>query len=476
MMLTVIGPPASLSHAAVGAPLVYADQAWSIGKRRNSEGFSKDVCGVLLIANIARCFWWFHEHFEFALLLQSLLMIVAQLGLLSLVLRYQPGSYASSAYTSSYEDYARGNPAAPTPARPQQQQQQPPTPTPTPVQVTVEQPSTSHSAPSTNPAFDSLFSTVSGDGGASRKGINIPYLGNVSLPALPLLDDSRGAYASTSASAPAGAAEEEEYDDTDPVSLPTRAARQFKSRTARFLHRLAPLVGIRNDGSTRLDGSSAARPLGFWTWRTLSSYLIFLILYASLLATLQVVFNSSTTYNSILSFFSLGLESSLPLPQFISNQSRRSLAGFRISVLLGWLFGDGFKTVYFIVKGSPLPFLIGGIFALTIDLAIVAQWKMFEEKTRQDEEQERLVAEETTRRQAGDRRSGDAPQTASTPRTATAPAPPPPRISITRPPRESSFDEDLEDAQPILFDSEHVSGVRTSKDSSRMFTIEADED
>lgn len=58
-------PLSSPSHTAIGAPLVYADQAWSIGKRRNSEGFSKDVCAVLLIANIARCFWWFHERFEF---------------------------------------------------------------------------------------------------------------------------------------------------------------------------------------------------------------------------------------------------------------------------------------------------------------------------------------------------------------------------------------------------------------------------
>lgn len=49
----------------IGPPFVYADQAYSIARRRNSEGFSKDVCAVLLIANIARIFWWFQVHFEF---------------------------------------------------------------------------------------------------------------------------------------------------------------------------------------------------------------------------------------------------------------------------------------------------------------------------------------------------------------------------------------------------------------------------
>lgn len=63
---------------------------------RDSTGFSRDVCAILcahlncqlhnmlivhtirLIANIIRCFFWLGARFEFALLLQSILMIVAQ--------------------------------------------------------------------------------------------------------------------------------------------------------------------------------------------------------------------------------------------------------------------------------------------------------------------------------------------------------------------------------------------------------------
>jgi solute carrier family 66, member 2 len=99
---------------AIGPPLVYVDQTTSIIRKkyvpltcstefrssplfRDSTGFSRDVCAVLcashtlflclvtdlwirLLANITRCFFWLGEHFEFALLVQSLLMIVCQVS------------------------------------------------------------------------------------------------------------------------------------------------------------------------------------------------------------------------------------------------------------------------------------------------------------------------------------------------------------------------------------------------------------
>ncbi|EPQ56418.1 hypothetical protein GLOTRDRAFT_40138 [Gloeophyllum trabeum ATCC 11539] len=75
---------------AVGPPLVYADQAISIVRKKDSTGFSRDVCAILLIANITRCFFWLGKHFEFPLLLQSILMILAQLALLYICIHYRP--------------------------------------------------------------------------------------------------------------------------------------------------------------------------------------------------------------------------------------------------------------------------------------------------------------------------------------------------------------------------------------------------
>jgi hypothetical protein len=42
----------------------------------------------------------------------------------------------------------------------------------------------------------------------------------------------------------------------------------------------------------------------------------------------------------------------LPIPQLISNFQRKSLAGFRSTVLLGWVFGDAFKTIYFFAQAG----------------------------------------------------------------------------------------------------------------------------
>jgi len=75
---------------AVGPPLVYADQAYSIVMKQDSTGFSRDVCAILLIANITRCFFWLGNHFELALLIQSILMILAQLALLYICIRFRP--------------------------------------------------------------------------------------------------------------------------------------------------------------------------------------------------------------------------------------------------------------------------------------------------------------------------------------------------------------------------------------------------
>ncbi|TFL01931.1 hypothetical protein BDV98DRAFT_612237 [Pterulicium gracile] len=184
---------------AVGPPLVYADQAVSIIRKRDSTGFSRDVCAILLLANITRCFFWLGEHFELALLIQSVLMILAQLALL----------YICTAYPPKYS----------------------------------------------------------------------------------------------------------------PETLGT-----------------------------------STRPFQFWQWSTYTQYIEFLAGFTLCSAILFLIFGRSDIYVAILGFVALGLESTLPIPQLLSNFKQRSLYGFRMSTLLGWVGGDAFKTVYFFLKENPLQF------------------------------------------------------------------------------------------------------------------------
>lgn len=205
---------------AVGPPLVYADQAVSIIRKKDSTGFSRDVCAILLIANITRCFFWLGNHFEFALLIQSILMILAQLALLYICIIYRP--------------------------------------------------------------------------------------------------------------------------------------------------RLSPET---------IGGSS--RPLSFWQWTTYTQYIEFLAGLILCQAILFLIFGRSEIFISFLGFIALGLESTLPIPQLISNYQQRSLYGFRMSTLVGWAGGDSFKTVYFFMQNSPLQFKVCAIFQLSVDCAIVIQRLMY---------------------------------------------------------------------------------------------------
>jgi len=199
---------------AVVPPLVYADQAHSIVKKKDSTGFSRDVCAILLIANITRCFFWIGHHFELALLVQSILMTLAQLALLYICIRYRPSAEA---------------------------------------------------------------------------------------------------------------------------------------------------LGM------------STRPLGFWQWPTYAQYIEFLAAYIIVMTILILIFGRSSLYVNALGFFALGLESTLPLPQFYSNFKQRSLYGFRASTLVGWVAGDVFKTGYFILQKSPIQFIVCAIFQVSIDFAIVLQ-------------------------------------------------------------------------------------------------------
>ncbi|KAI6120504.1 hypothetical protein EDD17DRAFT_1894985 [Pisolithus thermaeus] len=199
---------------AVGPPLVYADQAVSIVRKkhaslRDSTGFSRDVCAILLLANITRCFFWLGTRFEFALLIQSILMILAQLALLYICIRYRPRS------------------------------------------------------------------------------------------------------------------------------------------------------------SPDMCGESG-RLFAFWQWPSYAQYIEFLAGFILISAIAYLIFGRSDVYISIIGFVALGMESMLPVPQFISNFKQKSLYGFRASTLIGWVGGDSFKsltnlqrrTAYFFVQGSPLQFKV----------------------------------------------------------------------------------------------------------------------
>jgi hypothetical protein len=73
----------------VFAPIIgYIAQLSKIRENKSSEGFSKKIILILLIANILRIFFWFGKKFATPLLLQSIVMIIMQLVLLRYCVLY----------------------------------------------------------------------------------------------------------------------------------------------------------------------------------------------------------------------------------------------------------------------------------------------------------------------------------------------------------------------------------------------------
>jgi len=80
---------------------------------------------------------------------------------------------------------------------------------------------------------------------------------------------------------------------------------------------------------------------------------------------LQVLAGPYAVYSTLQGYLALGIEATLPLPQLLANQRRRSVKGFRASVLANWLLGDAFKMVWFFTapKGEvPGVFKACGVF------------------------------------------------------------------------------------------------------------------
>ena len=254
-------------------------------------------------------------------------MIAAQLFLLSLLIKFRPGSFASSSHSVSSGDQPSSTAPPTAPAVSASATRD--TASAAFVQPT---PSSNPEAPP-NPWKDTTSATAKWGAGGYHALLN-----DMHLPPPPILGYQEG----------------EEEEEREREGAGQGGFSRVASKVSRFFK-----AGFRMGDKQRL-------------------------------AVLHLLLGSLHTYIALLGYFALGLESTLPIPQAISNQRRQSLSGFRWTVLLGWLGGDLFKTVYFLLQGSPLQFTICAIFQLSVDCVIAAQMYFFRHKTAQDDEEQRL--------------------------------------------------------------------------------------
>lgn len=132
---------------------------------------------------------------------------------------------------------------------------------------------------------------------------------------------------------------------------------------------------------------TSRRPFELWEWHKKQTYWRFLIQFVLTLSVLQYIFGSSKTYVSILGTLALGIEATLPIPQFLSNRRKRSVEGVRLSMLASWVFGDVCKLTWFFFRTDSvsIQFRLCAFVQTFFDSSIAVQYYMWHASSLIDE-------------------------------------------------------------------------------------------
>lgn len=283
----------------------YGDTIWSIYRSKQCVGFSLDLTAIMLISSILRVYFYFGEPYETSLLIQSVLMIVVQAYLLSLVLTYRVLTGAPASQLDSSRSSAE--------------------------------------IPSTPTGSGPILDSDPGDALLSRRK-SISEIVHNTRPSN------------------SGRTLEPKPDwQSNPAYLAKNQSR-IKQHVSLFIeyrvkYPLYKLYYRLQD--TRLFGVEyttygSPRPFGFWKWVEPEAYWSCIIKLNIALIVLHFAVGSwSPLYIQSLGFVGLMLEAILPLPQLIVNAQRHSVQGFRLSLLLNWLAGDASKIFYYMFGTDP---------------------------------------------------------------------------------------------------------------------------
>lgn len=82
---------------------------------------------------------------------------------------------------------------------------------------------------------------------------------------------------------------------------------------------------------------------------------------------------SNRFYIETLGFVALFSESMLGVPQLLRNLSKKSTRGMSVEMVVMWLAGDLFKSLYFIIRHLPAQFVVCGSIQVLVDILILIQ-------------------------------------------------------------------------------------------------------
>ena len=123
------------------------------------------------------------------------------------------------------------------------------------------------------------------------------------------------------------------------------------------------------------------RPQDFWQWTDLTSYIECTSAFTVIVGLMMYLLMDTSWFVESLGYASLMTEACLAMPQLLRNHRNRSTVGMSVHMVLGWAAGDLFKTGYFLIKQTPMQFIVCGIIQVTVDLLILAQVSIYSSAT-----------------------------------------------------------------------------------------------
>ncbi|XP_022669344.1 PQ-loop repeat-containing protein 1-like isoform X2 [Varroa destructor] len=99
----------------------------------------------------------------------------------------------------------------------------------------------------------------------------------------------------------------------------------------------------------------------FWQWTDFLSYVECTIIFTIIAGSVVFLFKDVTVVVEFVGLVAVLTEALLGMPQFYKNFVNKSTAGMSTSMVMLWLFGDVFKTAYFVLRDSPVQFVLCGI-------------------------------------------------------------------------------------------------------------------
>lgn len=112
----------------------------------------------------------------------------------------------------------------------------------------------------------------------------------------------------------------------------------------------------------------------FWMWERMMEYYLFTVFFVIILIFMSKVLGFENMYFiNIIGTISAFSESIIAIPQIKTNYLKRNVSNLSAMMVLLWLFGDSFKTVYYIFSLSPNQFIVCGFLQVSLDITLTFQ-------------------------------------------------------------------------------------------------------